>query len=160
MWANIYRWGPTLQHKIYAKEMMFVIRLNVIRVTCRFLSVSHEASGIKASIIPPGIISMELKRVYYWSKVREKQRKRAANLLFLSELKNERADLERLTTDAVTPDNFVRYMIKSKLVWDRVRVWSVMCCATKVEKERPATLRKRKNERGVGRKSVIDQPNG
>ncbi len=39
---------------------------------------------------------------------------------------NYRGNVEKLIAERVTPDNIVRHMIKSKLVWDRVRMWSAI----------------------------------
>ena len=51
----------------------------------------------------------------------------------------ERVDLENLTMERVTPDNIVRLMTESELVWDRAREW----CAIALQE---ATQRTQKNE--------------
>ncbi|XP_069968053.1 uncharacterized protein [Bactrocera oleae] len=61
-------WAPVLRNKIYVKKAKSVIQLSATRVICAFRTVSHDAAGIKAGIIPPDILAMEIKRVYDRSK--------------------------------------------------------------------------------------------
>ena len=50
-------------------------------------------------------------------------------------------------------------MIKSKLMWDRVRVWSAIVSA-RTKNERVPTERKYRDEREIGLKGVTDEPDG
>uniref|UniRef100_A0A0A1WPA4 Putative 115 kDa protein in type-1 retrotransposable element R1DM n=1 Tax=Zeugodacus cucurbitae TaxID=28588 RepID=A0A0A1WPA4_ZEUCU len=55
-------WGPAMQINTYDKKARSVTRLTAIRVIRAFRTVSHEASGVIAGMIPPDIMAMEIKR--------------------------------------------------------------------------------------------------